>query len=196
LLTLAWFVGFSVIPEGLAVPLAHRVHGGPGAVGLLLAASPLGTVAGVFILGRRVAPSRRLRLVPPLAALSVVPLIALAARPPLAVTLALLSASGLGAAYNLPANTAFVTLIPDEVRGRAFGLVNSGMYLAQGGGIVAAGALAQRLDPYFVVAIFGGLGLLTWCVRAAVWSQMFSTIPALVDLEPKTDEPIPVPATA
>lgn len=157
---LAWVCAFYVVPEGLAVPLAHASGAGPGSAGLLLAANPAGTLIGSLVLGRYVAPELRLRLLTPLAVLSVAPLLACALRPPLPVTLALIVLSGLGSAYNLPASAAFVTELTPETRGRAIALVNTGMSVGQGLAIVLGGVAASHLSPFTVVAVAGGLGLL------------------------------------
>ncbi len=159
LVGLAWLCAFYVIPEGLAAPLAAQLHAGPLAVGLLMAANPAGTVFGSFLLARFVAPVRRLRLMPTLAVLSVAPLLGCVLRPPLIVLFGLLLLSGVGSSYNLPANAAFVAAVPADVRGQAFGVVQSGMYVGQGVAVAVGGLLAQVLDPFLVVALGGAVGL-------------------------------------
>lgn len=158
LTVVAWLCAFYVIPEALAAPLAVPLHGGPVGVGLLMAANPAGTVLGSFLVVR-LPPARRLRLLTPLAVLSMAPLILVLLRPSLPVLLGLLALSGMGSSYNLPANAAFVAAVPAALRGRAFGVVQSGMFVGQGVGILLAGALAQYADPRTVVAAGGGLGL-------------------------------------
>lgn len=155
---LAWLCAFYVVPEALAAPLAAQMYGGPVAIGLLLAANPAGTVIG-SVLVARMPPPRRLQLMTPLAVLSMAPLIAVLLHPSMPVMLGLLALSGIGSAYNLPANAAFVAAVPAAVRGRAFGVVQSGMYVGQGLMIVLGGILAQYLDPRTVVALAGGTGL-------------------------------------
>ena len=51
LLLFGWLAGFSIVPEGLAAPYAHSLHGNALDVGLLMAAMPLGTVIGAFAFG-------------------------------------------------------------------------------------------------------------------------------------------------
>ena len=70
-----WLAGFYIVPEGLAVPYARSLHGNTLTVGLLMAAVPLGTVIGAFLLGRATAPSARIRMMGWLAVLSCAPLI-------------------------------------------------------------------------------------------------------------------------
>ena len=68
--------------------------------------------------------------------------------------------AGLGAAWTIPLNVAFVQAVPQAYRGRAFGVAVSGLYGVQGIGVLAAGAAAEGLPPGGVVALLGGLGML------------------------------------
>ena len=83
LVLFGWLAGFYVLPEGLAAPYAHALHGSTFDIGLLMAAMPAGTVIGAFALSRLVAPAARLRLMGWMAMLSCAPLIVSAAHPPL-----------------------------------------------------------------------------------------------------------------
>jgi MFS family permease len=159
LTALAWLCAFYVIPEALAAPIASSMQGGPFMVGLLMAANPAGTVLGSLAVAR-LPPPRRLRLMTPLAALSMTPMVFVLLRPTIPALLGLLLLSGVGSAYNLPANAAFVAAVPAALRGRAFGVVQTGMYVGQGVVILLAGLLAQFVDARTVVALGGGLGLL------------------------------------
>ena len=160
LVLLAWLATFSVVPEGLAVPYAASIGGGPGTVGLLLAAEPLGATIGALMVTRLVPPAGRPRLLVPLAALSSAPLLGYALSPPLPVVLGLLVASGLGGSYQLIANTTFMQLVPAHLRGQAFGLAAAGLVAGQGLGLAAAGALAGFFAPSSVIAGAGLVGLL------------------------------------
>jgi MFS family permease len=167
-----WLAGFYVIPEGLAAPYAHALGGGALTVGLLMAAMPIGTVISAIVLGRLVKPSARLRMMGWLAILACAPLIGCAARPPLAVVLALWILSGLGSGYQLAAAAAFVQSVPDSGRALAFGVAQSGLLAAQGLGILIGGAIAQKLGPEPVVALagFAGLGVATYL--ALGWTHL------------------------
>jgi MFS family permease len=77
-----------------------------------------------------------------------------------ALVVVLLFVSGLGASWSIPLNVSFVQAVPSAFRGRAFGVAVSGLYGAQGIGMLVAGLLAEGLAPTEVVAVFGGLGLL------------------------------------
>lgn len=176
LVLLAWLCALYVVPEGLAAPLAAEQDRGAVAVGLLLAANPAGTVVGSVLLARLVAPARRLDFMLPLAMGSVAPLVLFAFRPDLGAALGLLFLSGLGSSYNLAANAAFVWALRPEVRGQAFGVVQSGMYIGQGLALAAAGALAELTDPYAVIAAAGVLGVAAVTVLTSRRAVLLSTV--------------------
>lgn len=168
LVLLAWLASFTVVPEGLAAPWAKVLGGDSRTIGLLLAAQPLGAVIGALLLTRLVRPSRRLRLLVPLAALALVPLLAGVFRPSLQVVLVILVVAGLGQSYQLVANAAFMQTVSAEYRGQAFSLAAAGLTAGQGLGLVAAGALAEWITPPYVVACAGAAGLLVLGWLAAV----------------------------
>jgi MFS family permease len=159
---------FAYASEGVAAPLVGELGQGTTAVGLLLAANPLGVTIGGLVIARLVPPHRRERLVPPLVVLSLLPIlvagaVAAVAGPgavPFAAVVGLLFVSGLGAAWLIPLNVAFVQAVPSAYRGRAFGVAVSGLYGVQGIGALAAGLAAEGIDPSIVVALSGGLGLI------------------------------------
>jgi predicted MFS family arabinose efflux permease len=155
-----WLAAFYDAPEGVAAPLAHALRGGSKTVGLLLAAGALGAGLGAVSFSRLVSPARRMRWTPPLAIACCAALILLALRPPLAVTLLVLLLSGLLSCYQTGANAAFVTAVPPEQRGQAFGLAQGGINLGQGVVMILAGAAAGRFAPAIVIAVIGALGVL------------------------------------
>lgn len=171
LVALACVSAFVVTIEGLAAPYAAALGGGPVAVGLLLAANPLGAALGIVVLTRLVPPERRARLLGPLAIASCVPLIASALDPPLAAVVALWVVSGLACAYQVPANAAFVAAVPDAHRGQAFGLAVTALRVTQGLGVLLAGVLAELTDPATAVAVAGVVGVLVAAGCALAWSR-------------------------
>ncbi|GIH24634.1 MFS transporter [Acrocarpospora phusangensis] len=184
LVLFAWLCGFYVLPEGIAVPYAAELDDGrlpvPVIGGLLMAAMPTGTVLGAFLFSRFVTPSGRLRAMGWMSMLTCAPLILCAMRPPLEIVLVLWVLSGVGGAYQLAANAAFVQCVPPERRGQAFGLVQSGLLAAQGVGILIGGALAQELGPEPVVALAGAAGLSVAAVLAMTWTESRTEIIAKV----------------
>lgn len=158
LASLAWLNGLWVVPQALAIPYAAHLHAGAVGAGILLAASPIGMTIGALVLGR-VPADRRLALTRPLLVLAAAPLVACATRPGLAVSVALWAVSGLGTAYNLAANAAFVARVPVAWRGQAFGVVGAGLAASQGLAMLAAGAAAEAVSSFTVVAGAGAVAL-------------------------------------
>jgi MFS family permease len=175
LILFAWLCGFYVLTEGIAVPYAAMLSDDedmlPVMSGLLMAAMPTGTVVGAFVFGRFVSPSGRLRSMGWMAMLSCAPLIGCAMRPPFVVVLALWLLSGVGGAYQLAANAAFVQCVPPARRGQAFGLVQSGLLAVQGLGILLGGAAAERLGAEPVIALSGAAGLSLAAILATAWTE-------------------------
>jgi MFS family permease len=166
LVWLAWLNAFWIVPEGLAAPYAHSLHGGAITTGLLLAAAPTGMVVGSFALARFVEPELRIRLIYPLAALAAAPLTLVALHPDLPAALVLWCLSGVGAAYNLPANAVFMRALPNARRGQGFALAQAGIITGQGVAILVAGAAAAVIGSSSVIALSGGLGLAAVCLVA------------------------------
>lgn len=172
LVLFAWLCAFYVIPEGLAVPYAATFGGGAVTAGLLLAAMPTGMVVGSVLFSRFVRPANRLHVMGWMSMLACLPLVGAGVHPPLWWVVALWALSGVGSAYQLVANTAFVAAVPAAGRGQAFGLAQSGILAGQGLGILAGGAAAQVLGPETVVALAGLLGLSAAAMLTLGWNQV------------------------
>jgi MFS family permease len=166
-----WLSAFYNAPEGVVTPLARSLGGGPVSVGVILAAQALGETAGAVIFSRFVSPRRRLRLMGPLAVATCGILVLFLWRPGLPVTLLILFASGLAAAYQLAANAAFVSAAPQERRSQAFGLAQGGMSLGQGIVMILAGAAADHHSPARVIALCGAVGAVLALVIATRWAR-------------------------
>lgn len=162
-------VAFAFAPEGLAVPFAKDLDGGAAMVGLLLAANPVGTVIGGIVVGRFMAPQRRIRAVRPLALLAAAALVPLALDLPLWAVLLLYAISGFGMSFLLPLNAMFVLVLPSGYRARAFGIVQSGLQLSQGIAVVTAGWAASHFQTRSVIGISGMIGLVVLGLIAAFW---------------------------
>jgi MFS family permease len=172
LLLFGWLAGFYIVPEGLAAPYAHSLHGSTLTVGLLMAAMPAGMVVGAFLLGRMATPSTRMRMMGWLAILSCIPLIGSAWSPPLWAVLLLWALAGAGGAYQLAAAAAFVQALQPATRARAFGLAQSGLYAVQGLGILVGGAVAEAIGAPLAVGLAGLVGLTAAAMLAVNWTQL------------------------
>ncbi len=164
-----WLAAFYNAPEGVVTPLARTLDGGAIAVGVILAAQALGETTGAIVFSRFVAPATRLRSMGPLSVAASAVLVLFIWRPDLWVSLMILFASGLFAAYQLAANAAFVNAAPQEQRSQAFGLAQGGMSLGQGVVMVLAGAAADHHSPALIIAVCGAVGAVAALVIAFSW---------------------------
>lgn len=172
LLMLGWLAAFYEIPGGIAAPYAARLGGGPVAAGLLIAASQIGAAVATPFFTKRIGPLTRLKWMGPMAVCACGSLVFTAARPDLAVSMAIFALSNAFVMYQIAANTAFVERLPNERRAQAFGLANAGLVVGQGLAFMLAGAAAEVVPPSTVIALSGGLGALAACGLALRWRHM------------------------
>ncbi|GGU74397.1 MFS transporter [Lentzea flava] len=172
LLGVRLLAGLAMVPEGLAVPLAASLNA-VWAVGLILAIEPAANVLGVALLFRLVRdPAKRERLIGPLAILSLAPLIMFAFNPNLTWTIVLLVIAGIGGAYHTPARSAWMRLLPDQYRGRAYGIGRAALRSSQGGGMALAGVVAHSVGSITAtIAGAGGIGLLLATQATIAWRR-------------------------
>lgn len=164
LVLLAWFMSAAAIaPEALAAPYAAALGTSSSAVGVLLAAGPIGNVVAALAIAR-LPEARRLPLMWPLATLAAAPLVVCLVHPPFALVVGLFVLSGCGTAYHVVAMVRFVRLVEPDKRGRAIGLAGGGLAVIQGLAVAVAGVLGDVLDPAAAVGIAGVAGLLAACV--------------------------------
>lgn len=135
----AWFLTGA---ESLIVSYVGSRGDATSGAGALLAAVPVGMLAGAFALGRFARPVTRERWALPLALSMGMPLLAFAFGPGLVVAVPLLALSGMCCGYVLGIQRAFVDSVPVERRGQAFGLVTTGLMGGQGLTPPLAGAVA------------------------------------------------------
>ncbi|THA73373.1 MFS transporter [Streptomyces sp. A0642] len=169
---------FVVAPEALAAPYADAIGLGPAALGLLMCAMPVGHIAAELYVGGRLTPRVRSRIVLPVAATGLLPLLLYATRPGLVLTLVALALAGVGAAYNIGLDQWFVDAVPEALRGRAMTLLTSGLMTLQGVGMALAGLAAEFFPVHQVVAGAGLIG--TLCLVPLV-AEVRRIVPAARD---------------
>ncbi len=170
LVALAWTVGWFVVPEGLAAPYAAQIGVDPAAVGLLMAADPLGSILGAWLFVRFVPARLRERLVGVLAVAAGLPLLVVAAMPGVVLTLVLWGVAGMcSTAYLLQTQSGFVRATPVARRGSAIGVAASGVVASQGVAVLVGGVLADVAGPAHAVAICGGIGSSLALAAATGW---------------------------
>ncbi|MEV6108423.1 MFS transporter [Streptomyces sp. NPDC051940] len=153
---------FSVAPEALVAPYTDSIGAGTVALGVLMCALPVGTIAGEVYAGSALSPATRSRIVVPLAATTLLPYLLYVVHPGVPLALVALVASGLGSAYTLGLDRWFIDAVPEDLRGRAMTLLQAGLMTIQGVGMAAAGAAAEFVPVQYVVAGAGAAG--TLCV--------------------------------
>lgn len=165
LLLAQWLPPFCVAgAEGLVVPFAEGRRMPDGAAGVLLACLPVGMLAGDLAVGRLLRPAVRERLAGPLVVVLGLPLTGFALDPPLVVCAMLLLVTGVGFAYALGLQRAFVEAVPEACRGQAFGLLTAGLMSVQGIGPVVFGTVAELTGVGAAIAL---AGLATVCAAIA-----------------------------
>ncbi|GAA0381428.1 MFS transporter [Microbispora corallina] len=159
-LLLMWWIPpmFFIVAEGTAAPFADAAGAGSVGFGLLMAAMPAGTAVGEVLAGTLLGAAARERIALPLAAGSMLPMVAFAVHPPWPLAVALLLLTGLCAAYTLGMDQWFVQAVPPAVRGSAMSLLGAGLMTLQGLGVVAGGAVAAWVPPYAVICGAGTAG--------------------------------------
>jgi MFS family permease len=176
--TLVLFValyGLYVTPEALAAPYAHQLHGGPAAVGILMAADPVGAAVGAWVFTRLLPPVARPRWIGPLAVLAGVPLVASLAYPALWFSVLMWALVGLLTTHVVLAQGTLTQRVPDGRRGSVVGLSSAGLQTAQGAGMVLAGALAHYATPLGAVAACGAAGSACALLLAVHWGRVRDT---------------------
>lgn len=149
---------FLVAPEALLAPYADGIGAGTAALGLMMCAMPVGTIAGELWAGSALTARTRSRIVAPLAAAGLLPLLLFAVRPGLPVVLAALLLAGLAHAHTLGLDQWYVDAVPDGLRGRAMTLLSTGLMTLQGVGMALAGLAAEFRPVHEVVTGAGVLG--------------------------------------
>jgi len=175
LLLLLWLPAmFVVAPEALAAPYVAEIGAGPAALGLLLCAMAVGHVGAELFVGSALRPRTRSRIVLPVAAAGLLPLVVYVVRPGLPLALAALALAGMGAAYVIGLDQWFVDAVPPELRGRAMTLLTAGLMTIQGAGMALAGLAAEFFPVHHVVA---GAGIIGTVVALLVVAEVRRTAP-------------------
>ncbi|MFE2022201.1 MFS transporter [Streptomyces sp. NPDC059499] len=149
---------FVVAPEALAAPYADAIGAGPAALGLLMCSMAVGHIGAELYTGTVLGPRARSRIVLPVAAVGLLPLVMFAFRPGMAPTVAVLVLAGAGAAYVIGLDQWFVDAVPEHLRGRAMTLLTAGLMTVQGIGMALAGLAAEFFPVHQVVAASGAIG--------------------------------------
>ncbi|HEV2781424.1 MAG TPA: MFS transporter [Actinophytocola sp.] len=178
LVILGWLSAFLIVYEGLAAPYTDEIGGGTIAVGLILASDPLGSAIGALVFTRWVSPTRRPRLLGPLAIASCLPLLPCFLAPGLVVSFVLFALSGaLGTAVIIQGAASFTRGVPDQLRAQAWGISQSGLATVQGLSPLLAGLLADQVGTTETIGVVGVIGLVIAVPAAWAWRRCLTTEP-------------------
>jgi predicted MFS family arabinose efflux permease len=178
LVLFTWLMGLLPVYEGLAAPYAAASGGGTEAVGLLLAADPLGSVIGAYVYSRWVPAQVRPKLIGPLSGLTAVPLLLCFLQPGMVASILLfVVAGGLGTAALMQATASLTLAVPDEHRAQAMGLSNTGLTTTMGLSPLIGGIVADQVSAQSTVGIFGVAGVVLTIPLAILWHRNLKAEP-------------------
>ncbi|MEV4143077.1 MFS transporter [Amycolatopsis sp. NPDC049691] len=178
LVLFTWLMGLLPVYEGIAAPYVASAGGGSAAIGLLLAADPVGSVIGTFIYTRWVPARVRPRLIGLMSLLCAIPLLLCLLQPGPWVSIALFVVSGgFGTIALLQATASLTLAVPDETRAQTMGLSNTGLTTMLGISPLIGGLLADHVSPQTTVGIFGLVGIVMTLPLALVWQRSLGANP-------------------
>jgi MFS family permease len=127
----------------------------------------------VYLLSRFVAAEYRVRVMGLLAAGASATLIGFVFHPNLVLALVLLAIAGMFGAYQITVSATFNSLVPNDIRGGAFGIIRTGLRVSQGIGVAIGGAVAQGIDSATnTIALAGVVGVLVAVPAAVAWARL------------------------
>ncbi|MBM0278149.1 MFS transporter [Micromonospora tarensis] len=165
---------FSIVPEGLAAAWANEESRGAVSAGTaqaaIMVANPVGFILGGLLVSRLFGPTRRLKLMRPLAVLAPLVLVPSLLDPSPLVVALLAAVCGFAVAGMLPmANGLFVQALPNGFRARAFGVMATGVQVIQGLSVLVTGVLSERFPIPVVVGVWSAAGVVLMVVAALRW---------------------------
>lgn len=164
LLALVSLVG---MPYTVLMPVfANEIlHGGPNTLGILMAASGVGALAGALFLAGRKSVLGLGKYIPLTAAAFGAGLVAFSFSRVLWLSLLLMVVTGLGFMVQMAAsNTVLQTIVDEDKRGRVMSFYTMAFMGTAPLGSLLAGTIAERIGAPHTL-MFGGLG----CILGALW---------------------------
>jgi hypothetical protein len=127
-------------------------------------------VIGGLAVSRLASPAMRQRLVRPFAVLAPLALVPALTAPSAQIVAVLALLSGVAQGGLMPTlQGMFVLALPHGYRARAYGVMQGGMQLTQGGAVLVTGVLADRASIPIVVGLWSVGGTLLMAALAAHW---------------------------
>jgi MFS family permease len=175
ILILLALVSLLGMPYTVLMPVfANEVlHGGPNTLGLLMAASGVGALAGAMFLAVRKSVLGLGKFIPLMAGAFGAGLIAFSFARVLWLSLALMVVTGLGFMVQMAvSNTVLQTIVDEDKRGRVMSFYTIAFMGTAPFGSLLAGTVAERIGAPHTL-LFGGIG----CILGALWFAR--SLPAL-----------------
>jgi MFS family permease len=157
-------------PEAVAIAYAQEQSGSARLGGLLMAAPIFGALTGLVMVGRWQPEPQNARIIV-MALFMPLPLLTTALAPPLPVTWLLWFGCGVLQAFMLPLQSTFSLIVPDQMRGRVFGLGGALSVAASGVAFLVAGYLAERTTPATAVAGCATVSLVAIIILTIRWPR-------------------------
>lgn len=171
---------FAIVPEGLAIGWAEELAAGDPSQrglfqGLIMIANPIGNVIAALLIVRLLRPSLRRQLVRFFAVAAPLALVPAMANPSILGVVTMTMVSGLAIAGMFPIlNGVFVQALRQGYRARAFGIMQTGVQVIQGGAVLVTGVLVQlagRQNLHLVVGLWSVAGVVLMLTLAARWPK-------------------------
>jgi len=165
---------FSIVPEGLAAAWAGdiaKTSAGQGiSQGIIMISGPVGFVLGSLLTSRLIPARIREPLIPGFGVLAALALVPALTTPGVTWVAVMAAVSGFATAGLLPtANGLFVQALPNGYRARAFGVMQTGLQVSQGVGVLVTGYLADIYPLPRVVGVWSLAGVGMMLLLAAIW---------------------------
>ncbi len=163
-------IGLLEVPEGIAAPFAKTAGAASFAVGLLMAANPVGSAIGGWWAGRSNSMASPFAMVVPAVAAGL-PLMAAMVPSLLVAALSWAVSGALSTYYLVRLQPVVLAIVPDNRRGTIMGRLSTCIITSQGIAIVVAGVVADRVGPVPTVAASGALASVIALSAAFVWTR-------------------------
>lgn len=158
----------------------------------IMVANPVGFILGGLLVSRLFGPTRRLKLMRPLAVLAPLVLVPVLLDPPPLVVALLAALCGFAVAGMLPmANGLFVQALPNGFRARAFGVMATGVQVIQGFAVLVTGVLAERFPIPIVVGVWSAAGVVLMVVATLRWPDRQTVDDAITAASAANADPPP-----
>lgn len=184
-------VGCAIVPEAAAPAWSAHLGGDSFMQGAIMAAAPVGSAVGTLIMGRLVSQTTRQKMIRPLAMIAPLLLIPSLFDPPMWLVLLMAAGVNMVGGVLLALNTLFVQTLPGNFRARAFGVMQSGLMIAQGVAVVGMGAIAGTVPSIAdAIGVWGIAGVILVSILVLMWPSASTIDEAKAAAKPPVAPPV------